>query len=409
MGGEAEDKPNNNWLPRTINGVPLRKIAIIAIIASTVFFVLLQISESLKGKSRTKMLSKRFVSIPKSMEGKKIFVSLASYRDINCMRTLQSLYRTAQYPDNVYVGVLQQNSDRDSDCLSVGRFDDPSAESDLKLLLKYQDHIRTVRIDATEAKGPVYARWLTVDSMYRDEDYIFQVDSHTRFSPSWDALLLKDISILPPKSIISHYPLDWDSQNDTLPAAATVHTHIMCGGNWNGEGILQPGGAYFSLKDLQGKPAEGAFVAAGMTFYPREAAKEVPVDPYLKHLFHGEESSISFRWASRGWKFYTPSENVCFHFYMRENFPKFWDQQPPEYATNLKNSLLRVKYLMGDIELDEINEPDVVLKEYEKYGIDYKDPEQAKNMKIYLEKFGIDMKKKTMMDRCNSEGLIHAP
>jgi hypothetical protein len=47
-----------------------------------------------------------------------IFVSIASYRDRMCSRTLSSLYAEAKNPSHVYVGICQQNNHAmDTDCI----------------------------------------------------------------------------------------------------------------------------------------------------------------------------------------------------------------------------------------------------------------------------------------------------
>ena len=42
-----------------------------------------------------------------------IFVSIASYRDNVCTKTLQSLYEMADDPKRVFVGLCQQNNNNE--------------------------------------------------------------------------------------------------------------------------------------------------------------------------------------------------------------------------------------------------------------------------------------------------------
>ena len=44
-----------------------------------------------------------------------IFISVASYRDPVCSTTLDSIYDNAAKPENVFVGICQQNKDEDID------------------------------------------------------------------------------------------------------------------------------------------------------------------------------------------------------------------------------------------------------------------------------------------------------
>jgi hypothetical protein len=340
--------------------------------------------------------------------GKTIFVAISSFRDPYCMKTLQTIYSRAHHPENVYVGIVQQNADMDADCITVGNLDEKQNLRDLEILLTYKTHIRIIRMNDKEAQGPVYARAMTIEKLYQNEDFIFQIDSHSIFDYGWDTILIHDMERLPPKSIISHYPLDWDSNNGSIPQESTLHIQIMCKGFWNSDGILQPQGALFGIKDTKNIPHEGAFIGAGMFFYTREAAKEVPIDPYLKHLFHGEESSLTFRYVAKGYKFYSPSRNVIYHFYYRKNYPKFWDKRSEEYDKNQKNSLQRVKYMMDKNKIENIENPSVVLAEIEKYGIHWNDPQVQANMERYFRKFEIDMEKKQMKDLCSKDGMFPA-
>ena len=45
------------------------------------------------------------------MENNTIFVSIASYRDDVCPTTLKSLYEMANKPENIFVGICQQNKE----------------------------------------------------------------------------------------------------------------------------------------------------------------------------------------------------------------------------------------------------------------------------------------------------------
>ncbi len=343
---------------------------------------------------------------PLKTSGKTIFVSIASFRDLNCMKTLQSVFNKADHPENIFVGVVQQNAEQDPDCYTVGTLDSAKGMHHLENLVKYKSHIRFHRIPSVEANGPVYARFLVMDKLYQNEDFIFQVDSHTRFAESWDTKLIENMRKLPPKSALTHYPLEYDVINDTMPVNHKIHMPIMCNGFWNNDNILQPGGAIFHIKDLKYKSVEGPFAAAGMTVYTREANQDVPLDPNLKHLFHGEELLFSVRMAAKGYRLWSPETNLCFHFYYRKNFPKFWENPPASYSVNLKHSLQRVKYILKIIPRDQVDDPDETLKDLDKYGINWDNPTEAANVASYYQKFGIVMQNKTIENRCNEKSLI---
>jgi hypothetical protein len=74
-----------------------------------------------------------------------IFVSIASYRDSVCSTTVESLYSMAKNPQNIFVGLCQQNNGKeDQDCVNYNS----------NIISKYIKNIRTIRIPYFEAKGP---------------------------------------------------------------------------------------------------------------------------------------------------------------------------------------------------------------------------------------------------------------
>ena len=110
--------------------------------------------------------------------------------------------------------------------------------------------------------------------------------------------------------------------------------------------------------------------------------------------------------AAKGYRLWSPEHNLCFHFYYRKNFPKFWENPPASYSVNLKHSLQRVKYILKVIPRDQVDDPDETLKDLDKYGINWDDPTTAANVANYYQKFGIVMQNKTMENHCNEKSLI---
>lgn len=381
--------------PVTILGIRTKRILLFLFCFAIVLFLFLKVDWTAIMPTRSS------TTVGKDTSKVTIFVSLASYRDIYCMKTLQHLFSQAKHPERIFVGVVQQNSDRDPDCQTVEGVDNRENVKDLQTLLKYRDHVRVLRMEYREAKGPVYARFLAVDRHYRGEDFIFQIDSHIRFIKNWDEVIVNNVMRLPPKSCISHYPMHFEPDTGTFNTMWKTHVTRFCRGFFNNDEILQPEGGVFTF---DGKSYEGPFLAAGMTFYPGSAATEVPIDPHLKHLFHGEELLYSIRMAAAGYKFYSPAENVCFHFYTRKEFPKSWDAnlRDSDYFVVQRHALQRTKYILGMLEKSQLENTTLSLPEIDKYGINRDDPQTKKNVDDYLEKFGINFKEKKIKDLCKS-------
>lgn len=144
-------------------------------------------------------------------------------------------------------------------------------------------------------------------------------------------------------------------------------------------------------------------MAAGFAFYPAWVHEEVPLDPNLPILFHGEEVLFSVRVASRGWRMYAPTRNNMFHFYYRQDFPKYWDTADQEWHDTHRRSIQRVKYTMGYLPRIEVENATYTLRELNKYGIDWDDDFQRMNTDRYYERWEIDFKKKTAGNFCNRD------
>ena len=63
-----------------------------------------------------------------------------------------------------------------------------------------------------------------------------------------------------------------------------------------------------------------------LVFYLYNFLFDVPFDPYLPHLFQGEEILLAARAWTNGWDLYNLSKPVITHYYNREK-----DNQPHFY------------------------------------------------------------------------------
>jgi len=124
-----------------------------------------------------------------------IFVSVVSYRDPECQHTLHDLFRQADVPERVFVGLcLQVHPVHDTHCFKVP--------------IPRKQQVRVLRFHCKQAAGPAWARY-QVQALLRGEDFILQVDSHTRFVRGWDTKLiamLRQCEVHAPKPVLSTYP-----------------------------------------------------------------------------------------------------------------------------------------------------------------------------------------------------------
>jgi len=306
-----------------------------------------------------------------------IFVSIASYRDDVCTKTVQSLYENADKPYNVFVGLCQQNNNKeDAECIS----DD--------IRQKYSNNIRIIRIPYYEAKGPTWARYLC-STLWDGEEYYFQIDSHTKFVKGWDTLCIKMINLiintgLSLKPVLSHYPAEYEAYEKYNSKEKNIVPR-MCKSFFNKRDMISFLGA--EAMDTNNIPYNTPYLASGMFFCKSSFLNELPYDPNLDYLFVGEEILHSIRFYTNGWDIYTPTENIIFHEYERKDKPKIWTDNP--YYSDLP-AFNKVKYYIGLIQEKEKNNLDKhISNNLDKYGLG-----KVRTLEDYYRFTGIDIANK---------------
>jgi hypothetical protein len=308
---------------------------------------------------------------------KTIFVSIASYRDFYCSRTLESMYKNAGQPQNLYAGICIQNKEEDEDCALGGE------------LAKYTPNVSTIRLKNFEAKGPTWARYLCTTLM-NGEDYFFQIDSHTLFEKDWDLTLMKMIDDIKKNTeskdvVLSHYPpnyQDYEKQNKNKYVVDTI-----CQSFFNEKGMVSFLGAN-PIDMSKDKYVTTPHIAAGMFFCEGKCIKEVPYDPNLPNLFVGEEILHSARVWTAGYDIYSPTEVTVYHLYTRADQPHVWDDKKTFDDTDAFN---KAKEILGF--KDDFMKPvsSHVTENIEHYGLGKK-----RTIKEFFEFAGIDPVNKTI-------------
>jgi hypothetical protein len=302
---------------------------------------------------------------------KTIFVSIASYRDFYCSRTLESMYKNAAQPQNLYAGLCIQNKDEDEACVLGGD------------LAQYTSNVSTIRLKNFEAKGPTWARYLCTTLM-NDEDYFFQIDSHTLFEKGWDLTLMKMIDEIKQNTeskdvVLSHYPPNYQEYENKNKNKNVVDT--ICQSFFNEKGMVSFLGA--SPVDMsKDKYVQTPHIAAGMFFCEGKCLKEVPYDPNLPNLFVGEEILHSARVWTAGYDIYSPTEVTVYHLYTRADQPHVWDDKKTFDDTDAFN---KAKEILGF--KDEFMKPVAshVTENLEEYGLGKK-----RTIQEFFEFAGID-------------------
>jgi hypothetical protein len=245
-----------------------------------------------------------------------MFVSIAAFCDPFLRFTIESLFAEASQPDALALGVVDQSMEPLSGWLAGQPF---------------ADQVRYLHIDPLHSRGVCWARHLA-QSLYDDEAYFLQVDSHTWFAPGWDETLFDHMNRLRKvsnKPVLSIYPPGFEFDDNGLPVRRSAPTESLAVFEVKPNQVLAPDNLVLTFKAafqqiparVRAGPAGSSFyaqgfhLAGGFLFAPGEFVMEVPYDP--RFYFHGEEQGLALRAFSRGWDLFHPQfhQVPLFHLY----------------------------------------------------------------------------------------------
>lgn len=117
--------------------------------------------------------------MPPRRDDGSIFLSVATYRDENCINTVKWAFEKAKNPEKLFVGLVQQNCHKDckSGILEGGKVEavEPDencyksfCEGDGKELCE-KGHVRVLDIDEPESLGPYAARYFASKMWYGEQ------------------------------------------------------------------------------------------------------------------------------------------------------------------------------------------------------------------------------------------------
>lgn len=235
-----------------------------------------------------------------------IFVSIASYRDKQLLSTVNSCIKNADNPDNIRIGVWWQYDESE----------DLSALDDLK-------NVQSCKVYWKDVEGSVcWARYMLQQHLFNDEEYYFQVDSHTLFAKGWDTMLINMLNSIPArKPIISTGPLYYFdlAAEGGLPPFTSLLTTVdgyRCESTVKQQKLdtIDTNGYFMygfrPAKDTT-KPFPGRHLSAALLFTRGTWVREIPYDPNL--YFQGEEGSLALRSFTRGYDIYSPNQIPIWH------------------------------------------------------------------------------------------------
>lgn len=248
-----------------------------------------------------------------------IFVSIASYRDPLLWFTVNDCYKKAKNPKDLVFGIVDQGSMPQHRAVEKTGF---------------ADQIRYVFIGSVDARGACWARHLA-QSLYYNEDYFLQVDSHSWFDQDWDQLCIElmQSNFTPnPKKLYTSYPRGFEFI-DGKPTSTNQTKDLIYAKVKEGEVLKEsdPLLAFSSGIMKSEYPVPACHAAAGFIFTLGRFVHDVPYDPSL--YFNGEEQNISIRAYTHGYDVLHPPLSPVYHFYGRTKEIRHWAAEDDEMRT----------------------------------------------------------------------------
>ena len=271
----------------------------------------------------------------------KIFVNIASYRDLECGKTILSLLLNSSNWKNLRIVVCQQNTDEDDDCLKY-------------IDKEYLSNIEVIRLSYKEARGPTWARFL-IQQKYNGEEFYMQIDSHTIFEKDWDTKLIKTLNELPNKSCLTQYLPHYDiNQFKTEPK---LRLNLLVSRISSLDGFTRINSEYSNdsndsndSNETHKQPFKSNGWSGCFSFSRGDICTDAQIDCYTPDVFFGEELDITLRLFTRGWNFYSPNYPIAYTNFNRQYRDTFWKKKGMGYNKNITLcSRLRIHYRLGTL------------------------------------------------------------
>ena len=298
-----------------------------------------------------------------------IFVSVASYRDPETFMTVTDLLAKARYPERIYIGVLSQ----------INR------KTEFKHLAPFGPRIRQEVVDYKDSQGVCWARSRILTKLREDEEYVLQIDSHSRFKPNWDTTLLDMYRALgTKKAVITYYPPNY-TPGETLNYREN-HFFFFLVKELSDPGIPKFSSGVLNQADRPIQECGTIGLAGGSLFGHRSVFDTVPYDPRL--YFFGEEPSYALRLYTHGIDCYSPTESYMYHYYNITEFTKVkvrsmhWEDHGSAYQRYNAIAHDRLRYLFNLQPRAAASS----LVEMDRYGLG-----QERTLLQWQSKFGLDL------------------
>lgn len=230
-------------------------------------------------------------------------MSIASYRDEQLVPTVRDCLEKACNPDRLRFGICwQHGSDEELPDWFGGK------------------QFRVLDVDYLQSRGTCWAR-AQVMKLWDGEDWYLQLDSHHRFVPDWDLVLLDEASRADSdRPVLTTYCPPF-STSEPLPAEQPPMSMQFDGFTSYEVPMFRP--SPIADWEQRTRPHRARFVSGHFMFAPGTFVRDVPYDPEL--YFTGEEITLAVRAFTHGYDLFEPSRVIVWHEYTRAYRRKHWD------------------------------------------------------------------------------------
>jgi hypothetical protein len=282
----------------------------------------------------------------------RIYVQIPAYRDLELVPTVTDLLARARNPEHLTVGIAWQ----------FGPGEDGVGQA-----LRRLPAVQVLSVAAAESQGCNWARQL-LQERWDGQEYTLLLDSHHRFVPAWDELLLRMHRELREsgveKPILTGYLPPYDPVTDPAGRIEAVYRMAVAERHW-GMPFKLVGHPVRDWRRLTSPMAAG-YVSLHLLFAEGRFNEQVPFDPSI--YFFADEVAIALRAYTHGYDLFHPHVVLGWHLYERRTRTTHWADHPDWRARN-QISIERLRQLFAGILSNEYALGAVrTISDYESYA-----------------------------------------
>lgn len=267
-----------------------------------------------------------------------IFVSLASYRDPEIIKTVKDFIENESGNNTITYGICLQDT--------IEYFNE--------VIRTFDDHKRKINIDFLpykDAKGVCFAR-RRLQNMVTYEDFFLQMDSHMRSIPNWDEALIDSYNKTNiKKAIITAYPPHY-ALDDVEKKYLDIKFSNVTKFNKPVRTKKSLHGCNGDYLNTIGVPIRNIHLAGGFVFAPSSWINDAPYSD--EFYFEGEEDLMTVQSFTTGWTAFSPEKAIVYHTYTNNLLESDEKYRPLHWEDNhLRKQLNHKEFDLDEVELGD--------------------------------------------------------